>query len=234
MSRSGSVSVIVIVKNGERFLAGALQSILRQTLPPLEILVVDGGSSDRTVEIAQSFPGVRYLPQPDSGISNAYNFGIAQSEGELLAFLSHDDLWAPDKLAVQVSHLLAHPDCQYTVCHIRPFLEPGDTPPPGFRAELLQQEPVAYIMETLVARRSIFAQVGLFDPALRTVEDVDWFARVFDQGISGHACNQVLVHKRIHRDNSSITDQETNRWIMSALRQSILRKREARHTAPAS
>jgi glycosyltransferase involved in cell wall biosynthesis len=225
MDRSDSLSVIVIVKNGERFLAEALQSIQCQTLPPLEILVVDGGSTDRTAEIARSFAGVRYLPQPDSGISNAYNFGIAQAQGELLAFLSHDDLWTPDKLAVQVGYLRMHPACQYVVCHIHPFLEPGDTPPPGFRVELLQQEPAAYIMETLVVRRSVFAKVGAFSAALRTAEDVDWFARVFDHGITGYVCDQVLVHKRIHQGNSSIMDRESNQWIMSALRQSVLRKR---------
>lgn len=230
MNSPTSVSVIVIVKNGERFLAEALRSIQQQTLPPAEVLVVDGGSTDRTAAIAQSFAGVRYLRQPDSGIANAYNFGIAQTQGELLAFLSHDDLWTPDKLAVQVGYLRAHPECQYVVCHIHPFLEPGDAPPPGFRVDLLRQEPVAYIMETLIVRRAVFAQVGGFDPALRTAEDVDWFARVFDQDITGHACEQVLVYKRIHRDNSSITDRESNRWIMSALRQSVLRRRGVAHT----
>jgi glycosyltransferase involved in cell wall biosynthesis len=229
MNKYPLVSVIVIVRNGERFLAAALESIVTQSYQPLEILVIDGHSIDRTAEIARSFADVCYLQQPDQGISNAYNFGIAQAQGELIAFLSHDDLWTPNKLSVQVGHLLAHPDCQYVVCRIRPFLEPGDKPPPGFRMELLQQEPPAYIMETLVVRKSVFAQVGLFNPELRTAEDVDWFARVFDHGIIGHVCDEVLVHKRIHQDNSSITDCESNRWIMSALRQSILRKRAVTH-----
>lgn len=80
MAKSPLVSVIVIVRNGERFLAAALESIVAQSYRPLEILVVDGDSTDRTVEIAvPSFASVRYLPQPDSGISNAYNFGIAQA-----------------------------------------------------------------------------------------------------------------------------------------------------------
>lgn len=224
MNRPDSVSVIVIVKNGERFLAEALHSIERQTLPPLEILVVDGGSTDRTAEIARSFAGVRYLPQSDSGISNAYNFGIAQARGELLAFLSHDDLWAPDKLAVQVSHLLTHPVCQFTVCRIRSFLEPGETPPAGFRHELLQKEPVAYIMETLLARRSLFDRVGLHDPCLSTGGDVDWYARVFDANIVGHVCDQVLVQKRVHGSNTSLTDATTNAQLLLSLRRSVQRK----------
>lgn len=224
MSRSGSVSVIVIVKNGERFLADALQSIQQQAYPPFETLVVDGGSTDRTAEIAQSFPGVRYLLQPDSGISNAYNFGIAQSEGELLAFLSYDDLWTSDKLAVQVHHLQVHPDCQYAVCRIRSFLEPGETPPAGFRPELLQKEPVGFIMETLLARRSLFDRVGLHDTNLPTGGDVDWYARVFDAKIEGCICEQVLVHKRVHGSNSSLTDATTNAQLLLSLRRSVQRK----------
>lgn len=222
--RPDSVSVIVIVKNGERFLADALQSIQQQTLPPLETLVVDGGSTDRTAEIARAFAGVCYLRQPDSGISNAYNFGIAQAQGELIAFLSHDDLWTPDKLAVQAGYLRAHPECQYVVCRIRSFLEPGDTPPAGFRRELLEQTPVAYIMETLLARRGLFNVVGLHDPDLPTGGDVDWYARAFDAGVVGYACDQVLVHKRVHDCNTSLTDSSTNAQLLQVLRRSVQRK----------
>lgn len=224
MNRPDSVSVIVIVKNGERFLAEALQSIERQTLPPLETLVVDGGSTDRTAAIAHSFAGVRYLQQPDHGISNAYNFGLTQARGELVAFLSHDDLWMPDKLAIQAGYLRAHPDCQYVVGRIRSFLEPGDTPPPNFRRELLEQTPVAYIMETLLVRRGLFDVVGLHDPALPTAGDVDWYARVFDAGVVGHVCDQVLVHKRVHSHNTSLTDSSSNTQLLHALWCSVQRK----------
>jgi glycosyltransferase involved in cell wall biosynthesis len=222
------VSVLVVVRNGERFLAAALQSIQAQTYRPIEILVVDGQSIDRTAEIARSFADVRYLRQPDLGISNAYNFGLAHTQGELIAFLSHDDLWTPDKLAVQVGQLLTHPDYQYTVCRIRSFLEPGYAPPAGFRTALLNQAPVAYIMETLVARRELFARVGLLDPDLPTAEDVDWFARVFDAGVVGHICDQVLLHKRVHNHNTSLMDSDNNRQLLLALRHSIQRKHMAR------
>ena len=228
MNQLEPVSVIVIVKNGARFLGAALTSIQQQTLPPLETLVVDGGSTDRTAEIARSFTGVRYLLQPHSGISNAYNYGIAQAQGELLAFLSYDDLWTPDKLAVQAGYLAAHPECQYTVCRTHYFCEPGDTPPSGFRPEWLTQEPVAYIMETLVARRGLFARTGLHRTDLTTGGDTDWFARVFDAREIGHACDQVLLHKRVHRDNSSLVAPDSNDQLLKILRNSLRRKRAAR------
>lgn len=227
MNQPESVSVIVIVKNGERFLAEALSSIQGQTLSPFETLVVDGASTDRTAQIARSFPGVRYLLQPHSGISNAYNYGIAQARGDLLAFLSHDDLWAPDKLAVQTGYLAAHPECQYAVCRIRYFCEPDDAPPAGFRPEWLAQEPVAYIMETLVARRSLFARIGLHRTDLASGGDTDWFARVFDAHETGHACDQVLVRKRVHRGNTSLTAPDSNEQLLKVLRNSLQRKRAA-------
>ena len=228
MTASPLVSVIVIVRNGERFLAAALESIIAQSYRPLEILVIDGGSTDRTAEIARAFAGVCCLLQPDSGISNAYNFGIAQAQGEMIAFLSHDDLWTPDKLAVQVGYLLTHPGCQYAVCRIRSFLEPGDTPPQGFRHELLTQEPVAYIMETLLMRRALFDRIGSHRPDLATGSDTDWFARVFDAGEIGHVCEQVLVHKRIHSRNSSLTAIDGNRQLLNIVRDSVSRKRVAK------
>ena len=92
-----SVTVIVIVHNGERYLGDALRSIQAQSYRPREIIVVDGQSTDRTAEIARAFSGVGYLMQPDRGISNAYNTGIVHAQGELTAFLSQDLLWTPDK-----------------------------------------------------------------------------------------------------------------------------------------
>jgi len=103
------VSVIMIVKNGERFLAQALDSVVAQTYRPLEIIVVDGQSCDRTAEIARSYPLVRYLLQETLGVANAYNQGVAAARGELIAFLSHDDVWAPEKIAKQAQYLLEHP-----------------------------------------------------------------------------------------------------------------------------
>jgi glycosyltransferase involved in cell wall biosynthesis len=221
------VSVVVAVRNGERFLDAALRSIQAQSYRPIEIIVVDGQSTDQTAAIARASPATRYLLQLDQGVSNAYNLGLRHVQGEYVAFLSHDDLWAPRKLDVQVGHLVAHPECQYSVCRMHSFLESGVAPPPGFRAELLTQEPVAYIMETLVARRTLFDRIGVHAPDLPTAGDVDWFARVFDAGEVGHVSDQVLLYKRVHSANTSLTDPDNNRQLLYALQRSIHRKRTA-------
>ncbi|HEX5852076.1 MAG TPA: glycosyltransferase, partial [Solirubrobacteraceae bacterium] len=86
-----SVSVIVPVYMGERFLADALDSVAAQTYAPLETIVVDDGSPDRSAEIAAGRPGVRLIRQKNQGVAAARNAGLAAARGELLAFLDQDD-----------------------------------------------------------------------------------------------------------------------------------------------
>lgn len=125
--RDDLVSVIMAVRNGERFLLQAIDSVLAQDYRPMEIIVVDGKSVDRTAEIAHSYPDVRYIYQENLGIPNAYNIGIEVSRGEYIAFLSFDDLWTSDKLRFQANYLNEQPDVQYTIARVKYFLEPGCT-----------------------------------------------------------------------------------------------------------
>lgn len=220
------VSVIMAVKNGERFLAAAIESVLASDYRPLEIIVVDGQSEDRTADIARSFPEVSYIRQTHSGVADAYNVGIAAANGDFIAFNSHDDLWLPHKLSRQMEYLLQHPETQYTVTKIKYFLEPGCALPATFRPELLHQEPVARIMETLVVRKSLFAQIGTFNTSYATAEDVDWYARAKDQNIPMAIIPEVLVYKRVHDKNTASDADANNQRLLHLLRRSIQRQRE--------
>jgi glycosyltransferase involved in cell wall biosynthesis len=92
---AGMISVIVPVYNGAKFIAAAIRSVLRQTLPPDEVIIVDDGSTDQSGDIAAGFePKLRVLRQMHRGGAAALNAGIAVSRGELLAFLDADDLWS--------------------------------------------------------------------------------------------------------------------------------------------
>lgn len=219
------VSVIIAVKNGERFLASAINSVLEQDYRPIEIIVVDGQSEDRTAQIAQSFAQVGYIQQVNKGVADAYNVGIDAAKGELVAFLSHDDLWTPDKLSVQVNYLIDHPKIQYTIAKVKFFLEPGHSPPSGFRKELLENDHIGRIMETLVVRKSLFDVIGKFRTDLTTAEDVDWYARANDNGVPMAIIPKVLLYKRVHDANISLNVLVNNRNLLKALRQSIDRKR---------
>lgn len=220
------VSVVVPVYNGERFLAAALRSILGQDYHHFELIVVDDGSTDGSAEIARSFDRVLYMYQKNQGVASAWNSGIAASGGEFIAFLAQDDLWTPNKLGVQVHHMINHPNLQYTIAKARCFLEPGCAIPSGFRKELLEEDRVAWIVETMLARKSLFESTGGFNSSLTTVEDVDWFVGLRDAGTPMAVIPEVLLYRRIHDDNFSYRVLEENAQnLLRIVRQSILRQR---------
>jgi glycosyltransferase involved in cell wall biosynthesis len=224
---SARVSVILIVRNGARFIAEALDSVRQQSLRPWEVLVIDGQSTDGTVEIALGYENVCVIHQSNVGLANAYNEGIARSSGELLAFISHDDRWLPDKLERQVAFLAEHPAVMLSLTHVQHVLTEGSKLPPGFRAELLDHPVPGLIMETLMARRESFARVGVFDPRFAVSEDTDWFARVKDAGLPMAVLPEILVVKRVHETNASLVHPGINALLLRALRGSIARKRAA-------
>jgi len=118
----------------------------------------------------------------------------------------------------------AHQDLLFSVGMVEHFLD-GDAPPAGFRRELLDHPHPGYIMETLMARKTAFAAVGLFDPAFAVSEDTDWFARARDSGAASAMLPETLVRKRVHSTNASLNDQNINSLLLRALRNSLERKK---------
>jgi glycosyltransferase involved in cell wall biosynthesis len=107
------ISVVIPVYNGERFLGGAIQSVLQQKGVSVEILVIDDGSSDKTAEIARGFGDrIRLIQQPNRGAAAARNRGIRESTAEILGFLDADDLYAHDKLSMQLLRLEQNPQVE--------------------------------------------------------------------------------------------------------------------------
>ena len=106
------VSVIIPVYKVEKYIAATVQSVLEQTYQNLELLIVDDGSPDRSIEICQRFidPRIKIIRQENRGVAAARNAGIRHAQGEYLAFLDADDLWSPEKLAKHVEHLAKSPD----------------------------------------------------------------------------------------------------------------------------
>jgi glycosyltransferase involved in cell wall biosynthesis len=220
------VSVIVPVKNGERFLAQALGDVRAQTYTPIEVVVVDGRSTDRSVEIARSFAGVRCISQSGDGFADAWNAGLAESGGELVAFLDSDDRWMPGKIAAQVDVLERRPEVDYVITRMRFFTEPGVTTPPGFRPSLLAGDHVANMPSALLARRSVFDLVGRFPTDYSIANDIEWFARLKDSPLRREVLHEVLVEKRVHDGNLSyFAASGLNSELLRLLRESVARKR---------
>jgi glycosyltransferase involved in cell wall biosynthesis len=229
MSAGPLVSVVIPVKNGARFMREAIDSVLAQRYPRLELLIVDGGSTDGSIEIARSYEQATLLPQRGDGLGGAWNEGIEASSGELVALLDSDDRWLPGKLEAQVAMLRADPRLGGAIGRVRHFLEPGYSPPPGFQVELLDADYVAPMPGALLARRSVFDAVGLFDTSYDIAIDVDWFARVKDAGIQLGVVQAVVIEKRVHDTNLSLSDvRHNNQELLRVLRDSVARQRSGR------
>jgi glycosyltransferase involved in cell wall biosynthesis len=217
------VSVIVPVYNGEAFLREAVESALAQTHPPAEIVVCDDGSTDETPRIAQSLPVV-YLRQENAGVSAARNAAIARATGDAFAMLDADDIWLPDKLAVQLA-ALASDTSAFAVCQFQFLLDPDRPLPAWFGRENPELPEMGYFApSSWLVPRPVWERVGPFRPELRTAEDLDWFARASDAGIHRVVVPRTLLRRRVHDHNlTGEVPSPVQAWF-DTLRASVARK----------
>jgi len=230
METNPLVSAVIPVFNGERYLADTIRSVLSQTYRPVEVIVVDDGSVDGTAKIATSFKEVRYVPQKNQGHGMAKNNGIAATRGELIAFLDADDLWTPDKLSVQAGYMMKNPDIGYTIARMRVFLDPGIEWPAWLNKPHYMSDPPGYVPGTLVACKTVFERIGLFNTGYRHGNDSDWFFRAKDAGIPMAVMPEILLHKRIHSSNMSHEVPLMTAELLRTVRSSILRQQNKPET----
>ena len=219
------VSAIIPVYNGESYLAEAIASIYAQTYRPLELIVVDDGSTDGSAAIAQSFPLARYIYQSNQGHASAKNTGIAKARGEFIAFLDADDVWTPNKLSVQITFLLENPNVAFTLAQQRLFFMPGVEPPSWIKSEFYAQDYPGFLPGTLVARRNVLERIGGFDPSYRHDNDLDWFLRAKDAGWASVILPETLLLRRIHQNNLSHDDRALRTEGLRAFKASVDRQR---------
>jgi glycosyltransferase involved in cell wall biosynthesis len=209
MSRDANiprVSCIIAVYNGQAYLHQAVDSLLGQTYPNVEIVLVNDGSTDGTAEMIGRYGDrVRALHQDNRGVSVARNRGVEMSTGELLCFLDADDLFDVRKIAMQVDALRADPQLDLCDCHASNFWSP-EIPPDALRRDSRYAQPFwhapapGYIISWLF-RRGLWDRVGGFAAELRLSEDTDWFSRARDLSMRQLTLPEVLVHRRLHSGN---------------------------------
>lgn len=224
------ISCIVPVFNGERYLRETVESVLRQTHSPLELIVADDGSTDRTRPIIETYGDrVRYLHQANQGHAAARNLGLSAARGEFVAFLDADDLWHAEKLERQIARFRARPSLDVCVTHVQNFWTPELDSGPGRSDDPQLARPLpGYRSVTLLARRSLFDEVGHFNPALRHGNDTDWFLRAADYGAVIELMPDVLVYRRLHEANRSrLLAASSRQEYLRILKASLDRRRHA-------
>ncbi len=183
-TKSITVSVVIPTFNREERLPAAIRSVLSQSLPPSEIIVIDDGSTDATADCIKSFPEVRYIHQENQGVSQARNHGIRASKHEWIAFLDSDDEWLPRKLERQCGALERQP--QYRFCHTDEIWIRK-----GRRVNAMKKHakhggfifsqclPLCVISpSSALIHRGLFERYGTFDPELPVCEDYDLWLRI--------------------------------------------------------
>jgi glycosyltransferase involved in cell wall biosynthesis len=199
------ISCIIPVFNGEKYLSEAIESILKQTYPFLEIIVVDDGSTDGTATVVSSYRSrIRYVRQSNAGPAMARNLGLSAARGDYLAFLDADDLWHPAKLERQVACFQHRCELELCVTHVQNFWVPElKDEADRFRNHRLTRPLPGYVTQTLLARRALFERVGPFNVALRHGDAQDWFLRAAEEGAVMKLLPDVLVYRRLHHGNFS-------------------------------
>jgi len=225
------VSVIIPVYNGERFLAEAIESVLAQTYRPVEVIVVDDGSTDGSAKIAAKFKdNVHYVYQPNSGPAAARNRGLKMVHGGIIGFIDADDLWTEDKLQVQLPHLAGDPSVEIVLGHIKRMWAAE-----GTRDYNQFTEPeLALSLESCLFRKTVFDKVGYFDPTLCRCEDWDWFMRARELGVSIVTHEEVTAYYRRHEHNLTLQKELGDKYFAIVLKKSLERRRQQNNGVAAS
>jgi glycosyltransferase involved in cell wall biosynthesis len=192
------VSIVIANYNYGRFLGEAIQSALDQTYPAVEIILVDDGSTDDSLDVAARYP-IQVFPRTNGGVSAARNFGVSQSKGEYILFLDSDDKYEPRTVEALLTALRgAPPHVAYAYCQMRFFgNEDSVWPSRPFSRKAMLKGPFVNICS--LVRRSALVAVGGFDPTWEpTHEDAELWMRMLYHGFHGLLVPEPLHLYRCH------------------------------------
>lgn len=204
---SGTVSVVIPVYNGERYVTDAIASVLGQSYPPLECIVVDDGSTDGTAGVVERYGDqVAVVRVDNGGVARARNTGAARARGRWIAFLDADDVWLPDRLEKQLRALqdggegIGIAYCGLTVVdeQLRPLRRMGvPAAEVALRNTLLLEPPPISVAQGALVDRVAFESVGGFDELMSTSADCDLVVRIASR-YQVQALDEDLVLYRQH------------------------------------
>ena len=206
------VSVIIPTYNRAHLIGEAIQSVIDQTYPNWELIIVDDGSLDNTRNLVMSFvnSNIRYFIIDHCGILGKVRMeGLSHATGDYIAFLDSDDIWLPTKLEYQINLLHEHIKAAYIFGHGEQFGE-GAIPPPELEKffvgnvflPVLIEERFVFYVPSLVFKKEVYNVLKEFDTSLISGSDIDFFLRMAYQ-FTGIFSNKIVVKIRKHKQNTS-------------------------------
>lgn len=230
---SPKVSIIIPVFNGANYLGAAIQSALSQTYRNIEVIIVDDGSTDSgaTEAIARSFgDAVRYLKKKNGGVSSALNYGIQVMEGGYFSWLSHDDVYYPEKIQSQIEYIRKNPDVEILAAGLDIIDNYGNVTSSYTSGDFVFIENGRDVMDnwvygcSLLIKRTIFDSVGLFNEDNRTVQDLEMWLEVVHKGHKITMMPDILCQWRHHVESDSFRTRKKHLDEVGVFLQAMTKK----------
>lgn len=223
------VTAAIPVRDGEAYLAEAIESVLAQSQPCDQVILVDNGSTDRSAEIAAGFGSpVEVVTEPRSGIGAARNAALRAARGDYLAFLDADDVWEAEKTTLQLAAFEAEPQLQLVFGHVRQFISPdlADEDAEGLRVPADPQP--GQHLGAMLARREAIEAIGQWGE-VRVSDGLTFFLRARELGLAQTMLAETVMLRRVHGGNHSLSNRDQRREFALHLKRSLDRRRGDRH-----
>ena len=225
LTTTPQISVIIPIYNDALYIQEAITSVLSQGIEKLEIIVIDDGSTDNFEKKINGLNDlrIRIIKQTNCGAAEARNNGIRHAKGEYIAFLDADDIWAPNKLNIQLEVLINRTDVNMVYGQVKEFY---DTSIKGYAD--LQKEVrtfLGYSPIALLISKSDFLRVGDFQSKWKVAEFIDWYDRAKYVGLSELLLPDVLAFRRIHSGNIDRLHRPDSKQYVAVLKEALDRRR---------
>ena len=218
------IGVVIRTRNSAQYLSESLQSVLDQSPPPTAVVVVDGASSDATLDILALFKDrVRVIAQQHQGLAGAAQDGVDALDTPLIAFQDSDDIWPAGRLATMAEFLIARPELDGVMGRVEHFISPDLNDEQAALFDVPSGPQPGAGLPSLLVRRRAFEKAGPFLDGLTAGEYMEWHDRAVSAGVQIQAVDNLALYRRVHLNNFSRSPSSKQAYI-KALRAVLQRK----------
>jgi glycosyltransferase involved in cell wall biosynthesis len=221
------ISVLIPAYNAAATIAETLESVLGQSRPADEVIVVDDGSTDDTGAVVKACSSdIHLISKPQSGPAASLNLAMKNASGDYFAFIDADDLWVKEKLEKQSLFLRRNPGARAVLGYHESFLCPSVPPEQSGRFVVPRGAQPGWLTGTLLVDAAVFDQVGRFSEDLTNGFAIDWFDRARGAGIEFSMLTETLLRRRIRSGSLGGRNTRSDAAMLEMARRAIQRRRQ--------